>query len=780
MAKKLTIAQKNKKNEQVIGKEALLKEKEDVEGLKTHLEEEYRKANISEKNYSELKEKYEKKLKEIDEKVVGTEKEVVAKKKPKAEPTAEPTTKIKAVTKPTTTPTTTKPTPKPSTPIPKPAIKEPKVESPVTERPPIEKPPIEKTAIEEREAPKSRFGFLNKIKGLFSNLSLRRRKKAEPGVKPAGEPEDLGLGQGGLDVGKEEKSEDEKLIEQAALAVGATQEGAASMIEGAKEKMAALSASGESQIVEEPSEAAGASSFTASQTAPGVAVATAPMAASGMEIEKLKVMIDSMRDMKRATDESLQTLAENIGEIRSMSFQSDGAVRELTTKIERIEDEIGEVRPTEISKKFREIDTAMEKRQLVLEKLIRKSEDLSEKTNKVYDMLKGAGGVENLININNEIQRKIKDIKDIIKYIERLAFKTEKVFIDLNKRVEDFTVYKTKQDDMEKSIKDLTKSVDKVNLELENYMTKSDADELRELIINLQKEMAEMNKTVPVLKAKLPEPITVLLQEKDDILLFLESLEENLKAKSISPEEYQKVKDKNMEKLDKINKALKKQWGRLEEYAKMSGIEKEAERIESERVEAEMVEREAATEEAPEEVPEPEEKAEIKEGEPKEEEEAEKVTEEVTEEMPKEEKQEAEEIPEETVAEEVAEEEKPTEVEEVVEGKEETAKEEEVAKEEVEKKPKKKKKKKAEKLKVEEQEPQKPVEAPEEEKPIEKKEEEVGERVEEQAKKEVKEEPDKEKIEILAEEKSEGVEKPKGVEGMSSLLKRLRTKMKEI
>ena len=64
-------------------KDALLKEKEDIESLMSHLEEEYRKASVSEKHYNELKEKYEKRLEEIEGRVEPAEVEKDVEKSPK-------------------------------------------------------------------------------------------------------------------------------------------------------------------------------------------------------------------------------------------------------------------------------------------------------------------------------------------------------------------------------------------------------------------------------------------------------------------------------------------------------------------------------------------------------------------------------------------------------------------------------------------------------------------------------------------------------------------------
>lgn len=570
------------KVDNVVSKEDLVREKEDIEGLRTHLEGEYRKANISEKNYNELKEKYDRRLSEIASAISN-------------EPSTDNSETDKSEN--SGTPETSETTEEIETPEPRLEV----ATGPTKEKPNQKPRDLQQSGEVQRAVGQiednkvgSNLPFLENIKEVISSMLgglgklLKRGGDSQQSQPQAGggllgqsnlQPENASVGGG--------NSEDADLIEQAALAVGSTMEGAADMIEGAEEKMAALKETGGPQFVEESSQQAGGPQPQSPQSAqstphpavPGAAASTSGVQmfamappASNVEIEKLKVMIDSMRDSKKSSDERVQSLAESIGEVRSMSFQTDGSVRQLEAKMDKMEDEFSEVKPKEIDKRFREIDTAMERRQLALETLTRKTEDLSTKVNKVHDIMKGAGNIENLINVNNSIQKKITDIKDIIKYIERIAFKSEKVYIDLNKKMEDFTLYKTKQEDMEESIRELVKGVDKFNLELENYMKKSEAEDLKELMIGLQKEMAELNKTVPVLKAKLPAPITDLLSQKEDVVLFLDTIKDNLDAKAISKEEYESVKKKNMEKLDEINKELKNEWDKLEEYSKRSSV----------------------------------------------------------------------------------------------------------------------------------------------------------------------------------------------------------------
>ena len=66
LKEKLRLSRKRSKK---VGLEELIKEKEDIESMIAYLESEYRKANISEKSYSELKKKHLKRLEDVNKKL---------------------------------------------------------------------------------------------------------------------------------------------------------------------------------------------------------------------------------------------------------------------------------------------------------------------------------------------------------------------------------------------------------------------------------------------------------------------------------------------------------------------------------------------------------------------------------------------------------------------------------------------------------------------------------------------------------------------------------------
>jgi hypothetical protein len=283
-----------------------------------------------------------------------------------------------------------------------------------------------------------------------------------------------------------------------------------------------------------------------------------------IEIEKIKTMLDAFRDQKKTTDESIQSLFESVGEVRSMSIQNDANEREVNTKLEKILDDVTNLRPKEVEKKFNTVNETLDKNQVTLEKLQAKSDDMAERLGKLGDLVKVIGNTENLMNINENVQKKLADIQEATNYVERLASKAEKIYIDLKMELEDIVIYKSKQEGMEDAMKDLLKTIDAINTKFDNYTTKKDLENERQDIMILSKETEGIKSTLAMVQANVPEPIVKLRKDREDINIFLDSLDEQHSAGRINSADYQMIKTKNMEKMKLINENLEKEWKKFE------------------------------------------------------------------------------------------------------------------------------------------------------------------------------------------------------------------------
>jgi hypothetical protein len=287
-----------------------------------------------------------------------------------------------------------------------------------------------------------------------------------------------------------------------------------------------------------------------------------------VETEKLKTLLETLRETGHVTDETIQTMSESIGELRSLVFQADASLKETMVKLEKIEDDIAQVKPKEIDKKFREIDADTDKKNIEMEKFRTKIEDSGDKLNKMYEMLKSIGGIENLVDINKKIQEKLKNVEEAVKYIGRIGAKTEKQFMDLSRGLEDLVIFKARQEDQDESLKEVLKSIDALNVKFESYVSKKDLEDFREEVFTIKKEVENIDKVLPMVNEKLPDDILELRKEREDINMLLVSLQEQLDTKKITKTEYTSFKEGNEKRLREIERQLDKEWKKFEKKSK--------------------------------------------------------------------------------------------------------------------------------------------------------------------------------------------------------------------
>jgi len=297
--------------------------------------------------------------------------------------------------------------------------------------------------------------------------------------------------------------------------------------------------------------------------------------AAVMELEKMKVVIDVLKERDKSFDERLSTISENLGEMRSLVFQADGNLRETSMRLQTIDEELTKVNTKEIEKKFSEKDAIIEKHALSLEMLSKKMEDVVEKSNKTYFMLKSIGSLENIGSINKNIAKKLEEIKGLVKYMERISAKTEKFFIGMNKSMEDFSYYRAKIISLDELTKDLIKGVDSLNIKFEDYITKRDINEFKEELIMIHGQLEHLNSITPIAEFKIPEKIKNLKREKGDIKTLLESLKENYEDGGMSEKEYGIAKKRNEMKITKIDDKLDDEWAKLKRFIAESKVQME-------------------------------------------------------------------------------------------------------------------------------------------------------------------------------------------------------------
>jgi chromosome segregation ATPase len=284
-----------------------------------------------------------------------------------------------------------------------------------------------------------------------------------------------------------------------------------------------------------------------------------------LEIEKLKTMVEMMREERKIMDEKITTLIENFGELRTMLLQVESGTKMTSSKIEIMEETLSFLKPERFEKTLKEINQKIEKNtasiELQNEKLKKVIEDIAEVQRKIKEM----GSIENISRINKEIKNKLDEMEAIRRRIELFSSKTERMYLEMAASREEILRIKSKVESLDEITKDLIKGEDAINLKIEELSTKKDVDEIKrkmeESLVEVNKKIENLQQTIASLEAVVPKEAIQLKRERDNLLSWIKSLEEDVKKGKITKEAYEEARKTCTKELARIDEEIAKLWG---------------------------------------------------------------------------------------------------------------------------------------------------------------------------------------------------------------------------
>lgn len=266
-----------------------------------------------------------------------------------------------------------------------------------------------------------------------------------------------------------------------------------------------------------------------------------------VELEKLKTMMDAKKDEKSLMEERLQRVIEEVGEIRSSTSSMEGRLSEQEMKMEELKEIIDFLKPERFTKDLQKKDAELKSHEDKIERLDETMSMILKNINAIKNVLERMGSIENIARMSNEISKKLIEIDEKSKKMTRVADRIDNIFVELNKRMEEFLFYKAKQDALDALSKETLKSIDEINMKLENFAQRSELEDLRAVMGGGQSEVS-----APVEEeTSEPDEITKLKFQKQEIKDFLNMLDEQHKGGEINEKDYQQAKKTNTEKIKK-------------------------------------------------------------------------------------------------------------------------------------------------------------------------------------------------------------------------------------
>ena len=275
------------------------------------------------------------------------------------------------------------------------------------------------------------------------------------------------------------------------------------------------------------------------------------------EVEKVKALVDSVKEAKNLMDEKLQRVTESFAEIRSIVYQREASSKEQDVLIDKLKDTVSQVDSARILREFTTRDEQMRDVNTRIEKLERSNKMLGETMNRIKGLMSDIGSLENVIKASKHVGEKLEKIQEIEERMKASNSKLEGVYVDMKKKLDEFNDYKVKQDKLTGVGDDLMKNVEELTRRLTDYATKADITSVKDELKIVRETAKSPAPTASASPAQVSSDVAKLKEEKSEIETMLQTLEENFKTKAMSEADYNSAREKNMQKLVEIEKKIK-------------------------------------------------------------------------------------------------------------------------------------------------------------------------------------------------------------------------------
>ncbi len=226
-----------------------------------------------------------------------------------------------------------------------------------------------------------------------------------------------------------------------------------------------------------------------------------------LALEKLEGRLVASDESKSRSDERLLRLAEEIGELRTMVLERERTFGGMQAEFERIRDIFETTDPMSVTRELEKKERDIMMNTVSVEKISTITENTNKEVRSLRDILDKLKGFENLVEISNEVQKKIMRVEDTKRYVDRLAAKTERIFGDMSRSMLELEGQKSTIENVDELSKEIIRSVDEIQLKLNNFVDEKKLDQMRGII--KEEDIGELRKSLEksLEEAKVPPEV---------------------------------------------------------------------------------------------------------------------------------------------------------------------------------------------------------------------------------------------------------------------------------
>jgi hypothetical protein len=204
----------------------------------------------------------------------------------------------------------------------------------------------------------------------------------------------------------------------------------------------------------------------------------AATAALSADIMKLKAQFDQFVELRKVINERFTRINEQVGELRGMIMDTNRTMQDMEVKTVKAVDLVEAVHPDKLMVEVRKQDAKIESLKANIESNESLMKSLMDQVKELRHQLSTFRGVEQVVQLNEEVKKELMNIKKVEATVERHSDKIESIFIESQKRFQEFETIGDRLKDLQKQLSPLVQQVEQNKVKLATMAQKKDVESL--------------------------------------------------------------------------------------------------------------------------------------------------------------------------------------------------------------------------------------------------------------------------------------------------------------
>ncbi|MCM2325649.1 MAG: hypothetical protein NDI94_04245 [Candidatus Woesearchaeota archaeon] len=225
------------------------------------------------------------------------------------------------------------------------------------------------------------------------------------------------------------------------------------------------------------------------------------------DLIKLKAKFDQFTEMRNIMNERFTRINEQVGELRGMIMDANRAMQEIEVKTVKAVDLVEAVHPDKLMVDVRKQDAKIEALKAGIESNESIMKSLMDQLKEIRHQTSSFRGVEETVKLAQEVKTELMNIKKVEANVERHSDKIEGIFIESQKKFQEFESLTDRMKELQKQIEPIMSSTEQLKVKVTTLSEKKEVEKLISRLNDFEKHVGNIIDLITKRSNELPKEV---------------------------------------------------------------------------------------------------------------------------------------------------------------------------------------------------------------------------------------------------------------------------------